>query len=94
MKILEINLEKPALKRTEVAARTEDAEDSENDAGSRGGDTDESSEVTDSATTDDTPAEESDGGGRLGRTTAVVGTLVAGVVGLLTLKKLRSRREE
>ena len=70
MGIIDLNIERPAWKRTEVAE----------------------TEETEQAVTEESEAEPESR--RVPRTVAVVGGLVAGAVGLLTLRKVRNRRRD
>lgn len=83
--LIDLTIERPALKRTEVVAATDDVPETE--AGEtvvRVGDRE------DAERADETSA----GTGKFRRTAATAGLVAAGVVGLHTLRKVRNRRSD
>lgn len=84
MGFIDLNVEKPAWKRTEVVESTDAA------------DTDEETSpvVAEEIVAEETAEPETESPGRLARTVRVAGGLVVAGVSLLTLRKLRSRRSE
>lgn len=97
MALIELNLEKPALKRSETITGEsgETTGERDTDAGSERDETGEMERIDVVAEEpDDEPA--APGGGRVrrtaGRMVRVVGVLGVAAVGALTLRKLRARR--
>ncbi|NHN42795.1 hypothetical protein G9C85_14320 [Halorubellus sp. JP-L1] len=96
MSLIDLTINKPALKRTEVVDSTDETRTASTDEGRTA-----STEAARTASTDETdtgPTDEAAGvstgsSGRLRRTARNVGLLGVGVVGLLTLRKLRGRRK-
>lgn len=73
MSLIDVTIEKPALKRTDVVEATDE---------------------TETKATDERPADTSNSVGRPRRTVGALGVIVAGAVGLVTLRKLRARRKK
>lgn len=79
MAIIDLTINDPALKRTEVVSP----------------DTDSDTVATESQSTEGAPTgDTAKSGGRLRRVAGATGALAVGVVGLLTFGKLRARRKK
>lgn len=101
MALIELNLEKPAFKRVESTA-TETTDERARDANKRDSETMESrradtasDETTNTARSDETTnttSEEKETSGRRPGRTMLLGTVIVGVLGLVTFRKLRKRQ--
>lgn len=90
MALIELNLEKPALKRSETVGTETDAESDRSTADASPIDGDyESIDLT----ADDVDDQDEESRGRLRRTGRLFGIVTVGVLGAMTLKKYRNRGE-
>lgn len=85
MALIELNLDRPALKRTELV---QDDREAEAQTDERTDDDDEESKDVPVATEDDSRST----GGKIKRAVRLGGTLAVAAIGAVTLKKLRDRR--